>query len=72
MNANNPVFKEAVADMEAALAAHDAVGADFDMATCGWVVGPLPDRSIFDKVLSPRYAAISSIDMNVGNTPVDP
>jgi hypothetical protein len=41
-------------------------------ATCGWVVGPLPDRSVFDKVLPDEYSVISSIDMDVGNTPVDP
>ena len=55
-----------------ALSAHDKVNATFELATCGWVVGPLPDRTIFDKVLSKRFAAITSIDMNVGNTPVDP
>lgn len=72
MNQSNPVFTDAVADLKAALAAHDAVGAPWQMATCGWVVGPLPDRTIFDKVLPSGYAAISSIDMDVGNTPVDP
>ena len=72
MTSDNPTFKAAVNDLDAALRAHDAVNASFGLATCGWVLGPLPDRTIFDKVLSSRYAAISSIDMSVGNTPVDP
>jgi len=54
MKSTDPVFQEAVKDFESALAAHDAVGAEFEMATCGWVLGPLPDRTIFDKVLSTR------------------
>lgn len=72
MTSNSSDFTDAVADLEMALAAHDAVNATWDMATCGWVLGPLPDRTIFDKVLNPRFAAITSIDMDVGNTPVDP
>lgn len=35
--------------------AHDAVNASFEMATCGWVLGPLPDRTIFDKVSDALY-----------------
>ena len=30
----------------------------------GWVVGPLPDRSIFDKKLPTTWDAITSIDLN--------
>lgn len=39
---------------------------------CTQVVGPLPNRAITDKVLPLGYSAISSLDMDVGNTPVDP
>eukprot|EP01052_Picozoa_sp_SAG31_P001678 SAG31_NODE_56_length_29726_cov_41.443312_28_plen_468_part_00 len=42
------------------------------MATNGWVVGPLPDRSIFDQKLPASWQAITSIDMNTGHAPVDP
>lgn len=49
-NSSNPAFIAAVADLNAALDAAEAVGAPFDLATSGWVVGPLPDRAIFDKV----------------------
>ena len=38
----------------------------------GWVVGPLPDRSIFDKELPTTWDAITSIDLNTGHAPVDP
>ncbi|XP_062522474.1 uncharacterized protein LOC134197211 isoform X2 [Corticium candelabrum] len=71
-NANDAVFHEAVSDLTAAAQASDAVKASFKLATCGWVVGPLPDRSLFDKVLPSQYSAITSIDMAVGNTAVDP
>eukprot|EP00117_Sycon_ciliatum_P037015 scpid25772/ scgid27766/ len=71
MNENNTVFQKAVGDLKSALAARDDLKAPFELASCGWVVGPLPDRSIFDKVLPSGYDAITSIDMAVGNTPVD-
>jgi hypothetical protein len=35
-------------------------------------LGPLPDRSIFDKTLPTTWDAITSIDMNTGHDPVDP
>lgn len=34
-------------------------------------MGPLPDRSIFDKTLPSSWDAITSIDLNTGHTPVD-
>jgi hypothetical protein len=42
------------------------------MATNGWVVGPLPDRTVFDKKLPSEWDAITSIDLNTGHDPVDP
>lgn len=59
-----------VAIVLAAQAARDSVGATFNLATCGWVVGPLGARWYLDTVLPDNWA-ISSIDMQVGNTPVD-
>lgn len=69
MTSNTSDFENAVVDLNEALSAHDAVNANFSMATCltchamqyisttsslmtpgGWVLGPLPDRTIFDKV----------------------
>lgn len=58
-------------DLAAALAAHAAVRAPFQLATCGWVLGPAQDRALFDKVL-PKEVAVSCINREVGRTPVEP
>jgi hypothetical protein len=71
VNISNPVVKQVVADCTAAQQALVNVGATFNLATCGWVVGPGGDRTYWDTVL-PSNWVISSIDMDVGNTPVDP
>ena len=36
MNAQNPVFTDAVADLKSAMAAHDKVNPSLKMATNGW------------------------------------
>ena len=72
MTREEPAFTAAVADLAAAMAAKEALGYDVKMATNGWVVGPLPDRTIFDQVLPTSWDAITSIDLNTGHTPVDP
>ena len=41
------------------------------MATCGWVLGPPSDRTLFDRVL-PKETAVSCINREVGKAPVDP
>lgn len=71
VNISNALVQNAVVDSLAVQAAHDAVGASFQLATCGWVVGPLGVRWYFDTVL-PSTWAMSSIDMDLGNTDVDP
>ena len=72
MNSQNPIFTDAVEDLKDAMAAHDKINPELKMATNGWVVGPLPDRSIFDKELPTTWDAITSIDLNTGHSPVDP
>ena len=57
-------------DLAAAIAAHHAVKPPFELATCGWVLGPQQDRAMFDKIL-PKDIAVSCINRQVGNTPVD-
>jgi hypothetical protein len=64
MDSKNPVFTDAIDDLTAAMAAHDKIMPNVKMATNGWVVGPLPDRSIFDKELPSTWDAITSIDLN--------
>lgn len=57
-------------DLFAAIAAAQQVNAPFKLATCGWVLGPQSDRSLFDKVL-PKDVAVSCINREVGKTPVE-
>jgi hypothetical protein len=59
-----------VADLKAAIAAAEKVGSPFALATCGWVLGPAEDRSLFDKTL-PKTMALSCISRNVGFAPVE-
>ena len=74
VNASNPIFTNALDDLAAAMEARkNVVGfQNIKMATNGWVVGPLPDRTVFDNRLPPEWDAITSIDLNTGHAPVDP
>ncbi len=71
MPITSPLIQDAVEDMHAMQAAHDALSPPYGLASCGWTVGPLGARWYYDTVL-PASTIISSIDMDVGNTPVDP
>lgn len=57
-------------DLFAAIEAHRSVRPPFQLATCGWVLGPPQDRALFDKVL-PKNIAVSCINREVGRTPVE-
>ena len=55
------------------LAAHDALkstGAPFQLATCGWVLGPQFDRALMDNKL-PKDFSMSCINRDLGFEPVD-
>ena len=71
----NAVPKENVdktlTDIKIALEAYNNVGKPFQFATCGWVLGPPEDRTLFDKML-PTNAAISCINRKVGFDFVEP
>ncbi len=58
-------------DLETALQAAAEARAPFGMATCGWVLGPPIDRTLFDRLL-PKDVAVSCINREVGKAPVDP
>ena len=58
-------------DLKAAQEAVAATGNPFQLATCGWVLGPVQDRSMFDQFL-PKSWPMSCINQQVGFTPVDP
>lgn len=60
----------AVKDIQIAYEALQAVGAPFQMATCGWVLGPQYDRSYLDTVL-PKDINVSCINRQVGHEPVE-
>jgi hypothetical protein len=59
-----------VEDLRRAIAAAQKVKADFSLATCGWVLGPPQDRTLFDREL-PKDLALSCINRTVGHSPVE-
>jgi hypothetical protein len=65
------LLKITIDDLKAAQDAVAAVGNPFQLATCGWVLGPVQDRSMFDQYL-PKSWPMSCINQQVGFTPVDP
>ncbi len=58
-------------DMRAALGALEDLGDPFQLATCGWVLGPANDRAALDKDL-PKSVPLSAINRDVGHAPIDP
>ncbi|MEW5901403.1 MAG: alpha-glucuronidase family glycosyl hydrolase, partial [Acidobacteriota bacterium] len=60
-----------VDDARLAIEASAEVQVPFSLATCGWVLGPPSDRTLFDRVL-PKEMAVSCINREVGKAPVDP
>ena len=60
-----------LADFQAIQRAADAVSAPFQLATCGWVLGPPQEPALFDSVL-PKSWPLSCINRNVGHDPVEP
>jgi hypothetical protein len=62
--------KATVEDLRRALAAATKVKAPFSLATCGWVLGPPQDRTLFDREL-PKDVALSCINRTVGHSPVE-
>jgi hypothetical protein len=62
--------KRTLDDLLAGVAAATNLDTPFELATCGWVLGPQQDRAMFDKVL-PKKVAVSCINREVGKTSVD-
>jgi hypothetical protein len=63
--------RAAMKDLTLAMSAAKAVQATFQLATCGWVLGPPEDRGLFDKIL-PKDWPVSCINREVGKSPVEP
>ena len=70
-DASEAAVKAVTTDLAMAVAAAADVRAPFDLATCGWVLGPPSRRTLFDEVL-PKTIAASCINREVGKAPVDP
>lgn len=62
---------DVLADIGLAVNALRRTEAPFQLATCGWVLGPPDDRSKFGRIL-PAGVAVSCINRQVGMEPVDP
>lgn len=63
-------LKAATDDLRTAVSSIAALGKPFQLATCGWVLGPDNDRSALDRFL-PKGIPMSSLNRNVGDSPVD-
>lgn len=59
-----------IGDLQLAISAANELKPPFQLATCGWVLGPQQDRALFDKVL-PKEMPVSCINRKVGMEPVD-
>lgn len=57
-------------DLLTAIQAAQNVDVPFTLATCGWVLGPQTDRSLFDRTL-PKDMPMSCINREVGKAPVE-
>ena len=64
-------IEKTMRDIEIAQAALQNIGQPFQLATCGWVLGPPNDRAAFDRRL-PKNIALSCINRQVGFTFVEP
>jgi hypothetical protein len=67
---NKKDLDNTIRDFNAAIKALKVVNPGFDLATCGWVLGPSNDRAMFDNYL-PKNIAFSCINRNLGWEPVD-
>jgi hypothetical protein len=70
-DADEKTVMAVVDDAQQAFAAAAEAHVPFSMATCGWVLGPPSDRTLFDRAL-PKEVAASCINREVGKAPVDP
>ena len=70
-DASNEAIKAVTTDLEMAVRAAEGLGNPFKLATCGWVLGPPSNRTLFDQAL-PKEVAASCINREVGKAPVDP
>ncbi len=65
------VVDKTISDMKIALGALEEVGEPFNLATCGWLMGHVADRTLFERHL-PEKVAFSCINRSAGSEFVDP
>ncbi|MGE5742021.1 MAG: malectin domain-containing carbohydrate-binding protein, partial [Candidatus Aminicenantes bacterium RBG_16_66_30] len=70
-DASPEAIKAVTTDLDMAVQAWKEAAPPFRLATCGWVLGPPSNRTLFDQVL-PKDVALSTINREVGKAPVDP
>ena len=70
-DASPEAIKTVTTDLDMAVQAWKETAPPFRLATCGWVLGPPSNRTLFDQVL-PKDVAMSTINREVGKAPVDP
>ena len=70
-DASPEAIQAVTTDLDMAVQAWKEVAPPFRLATCGWVLGPPSNRTLFDQVL-PKDVAMSTINREVGKAPVDP
>jgi Malectin domain/Glycosyl hydrolase family 67 N-terminus len=63
-------YHQVTNDLRLAIAALLDLGNPLQLATCGWVLGPQQDRTVFDRLLPPQ-SPMSSLNRSVGFTPID-
>lgn len=68
---NTTQVKATELNLKLAQEAAEEVKAPFQLATCGWVLGPAHDRTAFDQLL-PKTWPFSCINREQGFTPVEP
>lgn len=67
---SDQAVKDVEADLLRAVAAVEYLDTPFNLATCGWVLGPPKDRTQFDRIL-PKNIPFSCINRQLGKDPVD-
>ncbi len=70
-DASPEAIQTVTTDLDMAVQAWKEAAPPFRLATCGWVLGPPSNRTLFDQVL-PKDVAMSTINREVGKAPVDP
>ncbi len=68
---SNEEIQQTIADLQMAIAAAERIKAPFQLATCGWVLGPQGNRAMFRRIL-PAHFTMSCINRFAGKAPVDP